>query len=158
MSGVEAFGIVLAVLPLLISTIEHYDDALRPFKRYKNFDSELKRFKDELSSEKVIFHTESLLLLTSVTSYDIATKMLEERDHPSWKDSELEAKLSQWLGASRDACKNIIAVIEDDLKKIREESQFFDTVTCESSVPVSLLLIPKRDRVDKIAFHGTNSL
>lgn len=142
MSGAEV-GLVLAILPLLISTVEHYDDILRPFKRYKNYDFEIKKFKDELASERVIFHAESLLLLSSITSYDVATKMLEERDHPSWKDSNLESKLREFLGSSRDACENIISLIDNDLSKIREESQFFNTVICESSMPVSLPVIPR---------------
>jgi hypothetical protein len=137
MSGLEAVGLVLAVLPLLVATVEHYDDVLRPFKRYKNFNSEIKRFKNELSSEQVIFHAESLLLLASITSYDVAAKMLEDRDHPSWKDFELEAKLAKFLGSSCEACKNIVGLIDEDLSKIREESRFFDAAVCGLSLPVS---------------------
>lgn len=40
MSGIEAAaGLVLGVLPLVISAIEHYDDMLRPFLSYRNFTS-----------------------------------------------------------------------------------------------------------------------
>ncbi|KAF4621929.1 hypothetical protein G7Y89_g14415 [Cudoniella acicularis] len=137
MSGMEVVGLILGILPLMISAAEHYDDVIRPFKRYKNYSAEVKRFQDELLSEKVIYNTESLLLLASVTNYDVATKMLEDRDHPSWKDSELENKLLKVLGASHEACKNVISLIDSDLNQIKEECQFFDTVKCGSSVPTN---------------------
>jgi hypothetical protein len=136
MSGLEAIGLVLNILPLLISAAEHYDDVLRPFRRYRKFTPEVKRFADELSSEKVIFQEELRLLLASVTNYDVAEKMVEDRDHPSWKDPKLEMRLSGYLGKSKEACKNIIEIIDEDLNKIEEQSQFFSAVTTESSAPV----------------------
>lgn len=137
MSGVEvAAGFVLAVLPLLISAIEHYDDVLSKFKRYKKVASEFNRFNDELISEQVIFHSEALLLLASVTSYDVAASMLDDSGHPSWKDCELDLKLSQSLGSSCASCKRVIAIIEDDLKKIKEQFRTFDDIANESSTSV----------------------
>src|ERR1700737_2833197 len=45
MSGAETvIGLVLGVLPLFVSTAEHYDNVFRPFKRYKRFSKELKKF------------------------------------------------------------------------------------------------------------------
>jgi hypothetical protein len=131
-------GLVLSILPLVISTAEHYHDILRPFKRYKNFAVEVKRFQEELEAERVIFETECLLLLASVTSYDVAVKMLEERAHPLWLDSDLDKKLSDWLGRSCNACKSIIAIIDDDLTKVQDESRCFGEVVM-GSTPVSRL-------------------
>ena len=141
MSGVEvAAGFVLAVLPLLISTIEHYDDVLSKFKRYKRVASEFRRFNDELVSEQVIFHPEALLLLASVTTYDIAASMLDDPEHPSWKDFELDVKLSQSLGSSCSSCKRVVAIIEEDLKKIKEQFRMFDDIANESSTLVCFQL------------------
>ncbi|RFU25885.1 hypothetical protein B7463_g10452, partial [Scytalidium lignicola] len=126
-------GIVLGVLPLLISALEHYDDVLRPFKRYRNFDVELKRFKDDLYSEQAIFHAESMLLLTQVTSPEIAAAMVKQYDHPSWKDAKLENDLSKSLGTLCDACTNVITSIKDDLQRIKDDSQFFSTVPLEAT-------------------------
>jgi len=137
MSGFEVVGLGLGILPLLISTVEHYDDIIRPFRQYKHFHSEVKRFRDEISSEQVIFRAESLLLLASVTSYDVAEKMVEVHDHPSWKDPDLEKRLSERLGGSCEACKNIISLIDDDLDRIRRKSQFFDKLNDGYSLPVN---------------------
>lgn len=43
MSGAGAVvGLVLGVLPLLVSTAEYYDDVFRPFRRYMRLSKELK--------------------------------------------------------------------------------------------------------------------
>lgn len=136
MSGAE-IGLVLAILPLLISTAEHYEDILKPFKRYRKYDIDLKRYQHELSSEQVIFDSELLLLLASVTTYEIAEKMVEDHDHPHWRDLALEEKLSKRLGGSLEACMNVINLIDDDLTKIHKEAYFFDTIPSESAIPVS---------------------
>jgi hypothetical protein len=33
----EALGIALAVLPLIVSALEHYEDFFVPFQRYKDY-------------------------------------------------------------------------------------------------------------------------
>ena len=58
MAGFEAVGVVLGVLPLIVSAVEHYDDALKPIVRYRHFSSKSKQFHRELDTERTIFRTE----------------------------------------------------------------------------------------------------
>ena len=37
MLGAEGLGVILGILPLLISAAEHYEDVFRPLKRFKRF-------------------------------------------------------------------------------------------------------------------------
>jgi hypothetical protein len=55
MSGMEAVGLVLGILPLIISAAEHYEDAFKPFKRYKKFAPELQLYQQQLGTQKTIF-------------------------------------------------------------------------------------------------------
>ncbi|KAH9208791.1 hypothetical protein DL95DRAFT_467351 [Leptodontidium sp. 2 PMI_412] len=116
MLGAE-IGLVLTIIPLCIAATEHYEDVLRPFKRYRNYSIELE------------------LLLSHVSSWDIAEAMVQDCDHPRWKGPDMEEKLSTWLGKSHLACKNTIRLICEDLSNIRKEASFFDTDTKDSAIP-----------------------
>lgn len=137
MSGAETvIGLVLGVLPLLVSTAEHYDDVFRPFRRYKRFSKELKKFQQEFLGHKTVFHNECLLLLSTFIGVETANKMLQESDHPLRKDLNLNKKLSDQLGASREACHGTISLIKEELDSIGRESQSFELATLEE-IPVS---------------------
>jgi hypothetical protein len=136
MSGAEIVGFVLGVLPLLVSTAKHYDDVFRPFKRYKRFSKELKKFQQEFLGHKTVFRNECLLLLSTFTGVETANEMLQEKDHPLRKDLDLNKKLSGQLGASRDACQATIDLIIEELDKIQRQSQSFE-LTMPEDIPVS---------------------
>jgi len=53
MSGIEIAGLVLAVIPLFISAIEHYEDGLRPVRVLKLvvYRQELARYRTKLTVE-----------------------------------------------------------------------------------------------------------
>ena len=127
MSGVEAIaGLALGVLPLLISAIEHYDDCLRPFTRYKDFAKKAEQFLSCLGIQKAIFKNQCRILLEEIIEHDVASSMLSASsgaEHPSWSDLELEGQLSRLLGDSRGACITIIKMIEERLREVDGESQ-----------------------------------
>jgi hypothetical protein len=136
MSGAETvIGLVLGVLPLLVSTAEHYDNVFRPFRRYKRFSKELKKFQQEFLGHRTVFHNECLLLLSTFTGVDTASEMLREHDHPLRKDLDLNKKLSDQLGASRDACRATIGLIMEELDGIHRESRRFELAMPED-IPV----------------------
>lgn len=99
----EGLGIVLAVLPLIVSALEHYEDVFVPFQRYKHYVPELARFQRRLLAQKTIFRSQCQLLLVSLTDEDTARSMLEGH-HQEWLSNDLEARLSKQLGDSTNAC------------------------------------------------------
>ena len=137
MAGVETVaGLALGILPLLISAAEHYDDTLRPFKRYQNFAKEANRFQGQLGIQKVIFKNHCRILLEEIIEHDVASSMLHgpsAPSHPSWSDVELEEQLSQLLGESRDACVTTVKMIEQRLCDIDGESQDLATIIHQDS-------------------------
>jgi hypothetical protein len=128
MSGVEAVGFVLGVLPLIISAVEHYEDTLRPFVRYRKFSSMLQRFHDELEVEGTIFRTECLLLLAGAVNSETAAQMLNDRDHRLWKDNALHEKFGRQLGTLSFACDSVISQIQLKLDEITAKSDELNTI------------------------------
>jgi hypothetical protein len=139
MSGVEAAGFVLGILPLLISAAEHFDDVFKPFKRYRKFAPELESYQQQLGTQKTIFRNECQWLLATLIGRQAARDMLKERTHPSWTDPDLDEKFSRQLGESGAACKTTIDLVESRLKVIEEETASFGLVI-QQSIPVSLIL------------------
>jgi hypothetical protein len=137
MTGVEAAGFVLGVLPLMISAAEHYEDVFRPFKRYRKFAPELELYQQQLGTQKTIFRNECHLLLASLTNRQTAKEMLREGKHPSWEDPDLNQRFSRQLGDSEAACKNTITLVQVRLKEVEEKTESFGSVV-QQSIPVRL--------------------
>ena len=136
MTGVEAVGFVLGVLPLMISAAEHYEDVFRPFKRYRRFAAELDQYQQQLGTQKTIFRNECRLLLATLTNRLTAKEMLRECKHASWEDPDLDKKFSIQLADSGAACKNIINLIHGKLKEVEERTESFGSVI-QQSIPVT---------------------
>lgn len=127
MTGAEAVaGLAIGVLPLLVSAVEHYRSVCRPFRRWKNFHEESRCLDAELLVEKVKFHNECRILLGLVIGHNDAGEMLENPKHPLWKDTDLEAKMSSYLGDSASAWGLLIDMIDSRLEVMKEKIAGFD--------------------------------
>ena len=125
---VEVAGIVLAVLPLLVSAVEHYEDCWKPLVRYGRYASKVDLFQRKFKVQKTIFRNECQLLLESVLEDGIARHMLEDRSHRNWKDKAVEEKVAEVLDLSRDGCIEVIKEIEEQLRVIEKTSRGFEEV------------------------------
>ena len=134
MSGIEAAGLALAILPLFISTIEHYDDILRPLSRYKNFTSKVQRFIDELETERTIYRTECQLLLATVAGNKTALDMLRDHRHTSWNNAVIRTRLVGQLGDLGATCGALISRINDKLLEIGKKSDIYGGLINQAEV------------------------
>lgn len=132
----EVAGIILAILPLLISAAEHYDNVFRPFRRWRKYTSELELFQRQLGTQRTIFRNECRLLLTILTNSQIAREMMKEAAHPLWKDQDLEGKLIKQLGDSGIACSDIINMLQQKLDEVEKKTTSFGLLI-QQSIPVS---------------------
>ena len=121
-------GLVFGVLPLVISAIEHYDDALRPFSNYRNFTPKAQRIHDELETERTIFRTECRLLLSTVAEREIVSKMLVDLHHPSWNDEVVCQRFGHQLGSLGTACSSIVSKINRNLDEVGKKCEEFSAV------------------------------
>lgn len=147
MSGFEVAGLAIALLPLLVSAAEHYEDCISPILRYRTIAKDVHLFQRCLEVQKSIFKNQCRILLEGVVDHDIATRMLAagSRD-PLWRSTTLENKLAESAGNfSKQACVTSIQLISERLEIITEESQRVQAL-------VGTGLVVKRQILKKIIF------
>ena len=125
MAGLEAAGLALAVLPLVLSATKSYNDVLGPFLRYKRFAKEVKRYSKELDIQRTIFRNECRNLLEKIIEHNAASSMLEVLTNETWSDRQLDYRLVEQLGESKQACVTKIGLIEEQLQDIESENKEF---------------------------------
>lgn len=69
-------GIVLAVLPLVISAAENYKNVCLPFKTVRRFAPEVRLFLRKLNIQRSLFREECHLLLAQVAGNEEVTMIL----------------------------------------------------------------------------------
>lgn len=118
----EAAGVALAVLPLLISAIEHYEGCLKPVRRFCKFVSQAQRFQKKFDTQRTIFRNQCLLLLLDVLEQETVQFMMTDKANPSWSDRRLDHELQERLGASQDTCISTIEEIASVLRRLQDWS------------------------------------
>lgn len=119
MSGAEVVvGLALGVLPLIVSTIEHYQGIGAKFQRYRRFTSEAQRLKRALHTQETIYRNEVHFLLSlAVCSADVSGMMMNVDDE-RWADDQVGARIAKRMGPSLSSCAETIEAIEASLGKI----------------------------------------
>ena len=125
MSGIEGAGLALAILPLILSAAKGYDNVLGPFLRYNRFAKEAKRYSKDLDIQRTIFRNECRNLLEEIIEHDAASSMFELLTEQTWFNSELNDRLLENLGESKQACITVIELIEERLQEIDGENDRF---------------------------------
>ena len=121
-----AAGLALAAIPLIVSALENYEHTFQPIiifsKRYRK---EVEKFQKALKVQKVNFANECTFLLHSVTS-NRGNSMIDDLEHPLWRDSGLESRLRDRLSDSYDACVSSLSLINDILLEILKDTKTLD--------------------------------
>ena len=128
----EPAGLAVAILPLIVSAAQHYEDCFRPFLKYKRFAKEADAFRKRFSVQKAIFRNQCGILLQELVDHDTALAML----NGSQSNHRLERQLDELLGESKQPCAAIIRAIRDKLSNMESESQQLET-TIEQERQVS---------------------
>lgn len=138
MSGIEAVGLALAIIPLMVSARQRYEDCFRPFLKYERFTKEADVFRKLFSVQKTIFRNQCAFLLQELIEHDAALAILNGTRHLSEFDDDLEQRLNELLGVSKEACAAIMNAIHDKLLDMEGESQQLETaIQQERQVHVS---------------------
>ncbi|KAI9758249.1 MAG: hypothetical protein M4579_003108 [Chaenotheca gracillima] len=86
-----------------------------------------------LQNESVKYQNECYLLLSVIAGKGVAGNIIEQQPDLYRHDETLEKKLAKYLGKSGQACKDTIGLIEQQLKKVEDESERFAQVLVGSS-------------------------
>jgi hypothetical protein len=117
-------ALALAIIPLLLSTLDRYPVIRRSVVRYRHFDSILERFRKVLDTQRCIYREEifsPVLAAEGANSVEKVEKMLQEPQNPLRNDGNLNKQLDNYLGASRDSCKDTVDMIRETLRELEDE-------------------------------------
>lgn len=120
-TGIEVAGIVLAVLPLFISALEHYENGMDPIRAFLEFDSELPNQIRKLRDQHIIYNLTMKHLLSSVAESKDVDEMLSNPGGVCWKDDGLQKRLEERLDESYQAYLDTIKHIEEIMKTIAKD-------------------------------------
>lgn len=120
MSGIELAGLVLAVIPLFISAIEHYEDGLRPVRVLKLvvYREELARNRTKLTVEYGLYNSALEELLVDVVPQDELRDMIAQGYGSRWKNRALEDKLRKRLGSVYNTYFLVMQQMQDVMARI----------------------------------------
>lgn len=121
MSGFEVAGVVLAVLPLFISALEHYENGLDPIRAFLEFDSELPNQIRKLRDQHIIYNLTMRDLLKPIVDSEDIEEMISNPGGAAWKDSGMQKMLEERLGESYQAYLDTIKRMEEIMKTIAKD-------------------------------------
>jgi hypothetical protein len=119
-TGVETAGLILGAIPLLISAIEHYEEAVEPTVAFFQWKGQLSTAVRELYMGRTTYHQTIQLLLRPVTSKQILKELMDDPKSHLWRDPGLENKLRDKLGIAYDPCMLTIREIEEIMINVAE--------------------------------------
>lgn len=116
----EIAGLVLAVVPLLISALEHYEDAIAPSVAFLRWRQQLPKVIRDLYMGHTSYEQNIRLLLDQSTSKEQLSEMVSDPNCVHWKSEDLVDALQDRLGTAYEPCMstiNEIAGIMTDIAK-----------------------------------------
>ena len=141
MSGVEALGLLLGVVPFLIAAIEHYDVVLSPIHRYRKFNSKSQMFYNEYETERSAFHAECQILLGEFVGLNIAQEMLFDCGHPLRRHKNFCTRFEGRRGNLGPTCLLTVSKMQSKINKIDEVYRGFMSIGQLFDVSLPHLLI-----------------
>jgi hypothetical protein len=122
-TGIETVGVVLAVLPLLISAIEQYKDGLHPIKVFFQKQYQLDRFYRALDEQKTFLRL-SLVELYGQDMEKLSQEQIRALQDDGddlellWSDTTLQRLVKERLGLAYGPYMNNIESMQAALSKL----------------------------------------
>ncbi len=124
MSGIETVGLALAVFPLVISLLEHYQNGCEKLRDWILFRREFARIVNDLHREQIIFrqHVEGTLRPITDSEFEMMA-MMEDAQDPRWRSDELTLRFKQKLcgNGEYENYLSSIASIHENLADMSEK-------------------------------------
>jgi hypothetical protein len=113
-------GLVLGIIPLLISTVEHYESVTLPFSTYCRHIKEGERCATSLAVQRTIFSNEAQLLLLAANVGRLGDVVNDPKHHLQYERSK---KMEELLGSSYVTVTSILTLINYTLDEVVEETK-----------------------------------
>lgn len=118
-TGLEVTTFILAVFPLIISGLEHYEEGLQTIKEWIRFRAEYAVFVNKFARQNIFYRQAIEDLLSSFvdSAFDMAA-MLDNPADARWNNPDLEASLRyRFMGKNEYDC--YIAVVLEIQKLLK---------------------------------------
>lgn len=112
----EAVGLVLGVIPLVISALEHYAEGVETIHKWWRYKRELSSLKRILDAEFVRYLNTCEELLSGIVPDATLAALLDFPGGPGWQDLEIERKLRARLRMSFASFLNTV----NDMNEVME--------------------------------------
>ncbi|KAF1959280.1 hypothetical protein CC80DRAFT_533456 [Byssothecium circinans] len=130
-TGIEIVGLVLAVLPLIISALEHYEEGVSTIEKFFRYKREIRSIIEALATENTIFKNSCEQLLSDFLGPVELAEMLQNPRGETWSQPHIVTELRARLDRSYDiymihvsnmnsAIKTLITLLDlDENGKVR---------------------------------------
>jgi hypothetical protein len=98
MSGIEAAGLVIGVIPVLLKVISCYETTRETFRSIASSSTGVKRLHIRFKTQESIFRNECRHILLMVIDYEQSTKMIQDFGCDLWHDTHVDGQLRILLG------------------------------------------------------------
>jgi hypothetical protein len=130
-TGIELAGVILAILPLVISATEHYEATYSILLDWKQFRSEYGMFRDKLELQNIRFRLLiEPVLRSTTTSEKTFHEMLKDETHSEWENPKLAERLKMELSLPSDfeVFCSCMSTIKKELDKVKKALDTFHVV------------------------------
>lgn len=132
-TAMEAIGLLLGSIPLVISVLEYYPEGIRIIKRSRRYKRELASIARRLRLESSILQNTCEKLLESFTTCEELEALIAEPGGPRWKDRDLDKRLRSFLGSSYTDYKESV----DDMVQAKKELEILLRLNSNGKVNVA---------------------
>lgn len=116
-TGIETAGLVLAVLPLIISALESYKEGLTTIRRFYYSEAQLNKLIRTLKVQRSKYRT-NLEKLIKATAPDLGIQDIpEDFTDQVWR-GELNTRAKVYLGVRYDSFQDVVEDYQDYMKEI----------------------------------------
>lgn len=123
-TGVEAAGLVLATIPLLLATLEIYAKGISVTKRYLRYSKPFNGLLEDLRAEQTIYDNTIQILLIGVVSQNDMSEFLANPGSDRWKLPKFEEKLKARLGRSYSSYMDTITRMDSTTVDFKHRLKF----------------------------------
>jgi hypothetical protein len=117
-TGFEIVGVIMAVIPLVISALEHYEEGVSTIEKFFRYKREIRSIIESLSTENVMFKNSCEQLLSDFLSPFELADMLHDPRGETWKQPHIAAQLRTRLDRSYDVYMIHVGNMDSAIKKL----------------------------------------
>jgi hypothetical protein len=131
MSGVEIIGLMLGVLPLVISAAEDYKKCFEPLERWRRFKFVFRDFITSVDIQRQMFQLvlKKLLIRVKLPAEE-KQRLLTVPNYEGWSEPETVDAIRSRLGESYDACMEILGAMKENMQELQVMMSLKDGSVC----------------------------